>query len=115
MTRMVDVIFPNIPIGISEGSGVGTRLLEDGAQPVDTGPREVRCGGPDRPEVGSRSQLELLEGERAYRVYEALIGELPALIKVDDALLIDAAKVTPRRRGRRTSHNLGSAGVAQLG
>ena len=91
---MVDVVFPAISVGIGEGSGFSTRFLEHDAQPVDASPREVRCGGPYRPEVGGRPELELLGRQPADRRYEALVRELPALKEADDALLIDAAKVT---------------------
>jgi hypothetical protein len=83
---MVGLVFPAVSTGICEGSGGGPRLLEDAAQPVDTSAGEVGCGGPDRPEVGSRPELELCERERADSRYKALVGELPALIETDQTL-----------------------------
>src|SRR5437016_13118099 len=60
IARMGQVVFPALAGRVAKRRAFGSRLLEDGAQPVDTHAGEVRRGRPDRPEAGSGLQPELL-------------------------------------------------------
>src|SRR5207253_54341 len=83
---MGKVILPSLSARVAERCVVGSRLLENRAQPVDAHPGGVRRGRPDRPEVGGGPERELLATKRTDHFGKPVVCQLPAVIETDEIL-----------------------------
>jgi hypothetical protein len=82
---MVEVVLPSVVAQVAERRPLGAGLAEHLAQPVDAGAGGVTHDRPHRPVLRLGPQRELLVGQRADRLDEALVVLRPTVVEQADA------------------------------
>ena len=103
---MAQVVLPALIGELGPGRGLRARLVEDVAQPVEAHLGEVRERRPDGPPVRGGPQGQLLVGEWAHRLDQALLVLRPSVVEATDRHRSNSMRITTRRSvARATSWN----------
>src|SRR5436190_20905185 len=95
---MAKVILPTaLDEYIPERRRLRTRLTEDAAKPIDAHAGRVADRGPDRPEIGGRSDCELLGRHRRDDLGQSPVVLRPAVVEAPDRHQLKASSTVGSR------------------